>query len=276
MQERRKEIRNVVLSRAARGPLIMGILNVTPDSFSDGGQTIEPKAALARALEMYAEGADIVDVGGESTRPSAEFVPETTELDRIEGVIATICEATATPVSVDTYKAGVAYAAARAGAVIVNDVWGMTRDANMAQVVAETECALVVTYNRGVANASIDLVDDMKNFFDLALKTAAAAGIPREHLILDPGIGFAKTYEQNIQALTRLDVLQDYRLPILVGASRKSFIGRLLNRTVDQRLAGTIAANLSALRSGATILRVHDVAAHRDAVTVYTAIGHDR
>ena len=143
----------------------------------------------------------------------------------------------------------------------------------MASVVAETECALVVTYNRGTADETINLIDDMRDFFDRALKTAADAGIPRDHLILDPGLGFAKTYEQNFMALARLDVLQDYKLPILVGVSRKSFIGRLLNRTVDQRLAGTIAANLAALQSGATILRVHDVAAHRDAITVHGAIG---
>ena len=276
MQERRKEIRDAFLSRAARGPLIMGILNITPDSFSDDGQTIEPRAALARALEMSAEGADIVDVGGESTRPGAEPVPEAVELDRIEGVIAAVCETSNTPVSVDTYKARVARAAAAAGAVIVNDVSGMTRDAGMPQVIAETDCALVVTYNRGETDATINLVDDMRSFFDRALKTAAAARIPRAHLILDPGLGFAKTYEQNFMALARLDVLLDYKLPILVGASRKSFIGKLLNRTVDQRLAGTIAANLAALQSGATILRVHDVAAHRDAIAVQGAIEHVR
>lgn len=276
MQHRLWAIRDDVLSRAAYGPLIMGILNVTPDSFSDGGQTVEPQAALARALAMSAEGADIVDVGGESTRPGAELVSESVELDRIEGVIAAICDATNTPVSVDTYKAGVARAAARAGAVIVNDVWGMTRDAEMASAVAEAECALVVTYNRGFADEAINLVDDIRAFFDRALETAAIARIPRNHLILDPGLGFAKTYRQNFQLLARLDVLHDYQLPILVGASRKSFIGRLLNRTVDQRLAGTIAANLAALQSGATILRVHDVAAHRDAISVHGAIGDCR
>lgn len=276
MQHRLRAIRDAVLSRAACGPLLMGIVNVTPDSFSDGGQAVDPEAAMARALEMSADGADIVDVGGESTRPGAEFVSEAVELGRIARVISAICEATSAPVSVDTYKAGVAHAAARAGAVIVNDVWGMTRDAGMASVVAETGCALVVTYNRGTADEVINLVDDMRGFFDRALKAAADAGIPRDHLILDPGLGFAKTYEQNFIALGRLDVLQDYKLPILVGVSRKSFIGRLLNRTVDQRLAGTIAANLAALQSGATILRVHDVAAHRDAITVHGAIGDCR
>lgn len=276
MQHRLRAIRDAVLSRAACGPLLMGIVNVTPDSFSDGGQAVDPQAALARALEMSADGADIVDVGGESTRPGAELVSEAVELGRIERVISAICEATSAPVSVDTYKAGVAHAAASAGAVIVNDVWGMTRDAGMASVVAETECALVVTYNRGTVDEVINLVDDMRSFFDRALKAAADAGIPRDHLILDPGLGFAKTYEQNFIALGRLDVLQDYKLPILVGASRKSFIGRLLNRTVDQRLAGTIAVNLAALQSGATILRVHDVAAHRDAITVHGAIGDCR
>ena len=276
MQERLRDIRDAVLSRATREPLIMGVLNVTPDSFSDGGQTYDPQAALMRALEMTGEGADIIDVGGESTRPGAEFVSEAVELGRIESVISAVCEATNTPVSIDTYKAGVARAAASVGAVVINDVWGMTRDAGMASVVADTECALVVTYNRGTADEVINLIDDMRGFFDRALKTAADAGIPRDRLILDPGLGFAKTYEQNFLALGRLDVLQDYKLPILVGVSRKSFIGRLLNRTVDRRLAGTIAANLAALQSGATILRVHDVAAHRDAISVRSAIGDSR
>ena len=276
MQERLRDIRDAVLSRATREPLIMGILNVTPDSFSDGGQTYDPQAALMRALEMTGEGADIIDVGGESTRPGAEFVSEAVELGRIESVISAVCEATNAPVSIDTYKAGVARAAASVGAVVINDVWGMTRDAGMASVVADTECALVVTYNRGTADEVINLIDDMRGFFDRALKTAADAGIPRDRLILDPGLGFAKTYEQNFLALGRLDVLQDYKLPILVGVSRKSFIGRLLNRTVDRRLAGTIAANLAALQSGATILRVHDVAAHRDAISVRSAIGDSR
>lgn len=276
MLERRKSIRDKMLSRVRQEPLIMGILNVTPDSFSDGGLYLEPRHAVDRALEMCSEGADILDVGGESTRPNATPVSESDEIDRVEGVIAAVCEATDTPVSIDTYKAAVARAAASAGAVVINDVWGMTRDRDMALAVFDTECAVVVTYNRGHADARINLVDDMRAFFDRALETADASRIPRDHLILDPGLGFSKTYEQNFEALARLDVIRDYRLPVLVGASRKSFIGRVLGKEVDERLAGTIAVNLAALNAGAAILRVHDVAAHRDALTVREAVGGRR
>ncbi|MDP3739543.1 MAG: dihydropteroate synthase [Hyphomonadaceae bacterium] len=272
MPEHREIVRDAFLSRAAHGPLIMGILNVTPDSFSDGGQHFDPQQALARAMEMCSEGADILDVGGESTRPGASSVSQEEELARVESVIVAINQITEVPISIDTYKAGVARAAAAVGAVIVNDVWGMTCDSEMAQAVADTQCAIVVTYNRGKADGTINLVDDMKAFFDRAFATAHTSGIPREHVILDPGLGFAKTYEQNFEALARLDVLQEYKLPILVGVSRKSFIGRLLDKPVNQRLAGTLAANLAALRSGASIVRVHDIAAHREALAVLGAI----
>lgn len=273
MLERRMSIRDTLLSRAKREPIIMGILNVTPDSFSDGGQYLEPQQAVHRALEMRTEGADILDIGGESTRPGSIPVSMPDELARVGSVIAAVCDACDTPVSIDTYKAAVARAAAKAGAVLINDVWGMTRDRDMAQAVSETECAVVVTYNRGQIDATITLVDDMRAFFDRSLEIADAAGIPRDHIILDPGLGFSKTYEQNFEALARLDTLKDYGLPVLVGVSRKSFIGRLLNRTVDNRLAGTIAANLAALQAGASIIRVHDVAAHHDALALLDAIG---
>jgi len=276
VQEQGKQLRDSVLSRAAREPLIMGILNVTPDSFSDGGRNFAPEAALAEALKMRSDGADIIDVGGESTRPGASSVSLTDELVRVERIISGICETAVTPVSIDTYKAGVARAAAAAGAVIVNDVWGMTRDPDMAQAIADTDCAAVITYNRGEVDGTINLVDDMRAFFNRSLATADGVKIPRKHLILDPGLGFGKTYEQNFEALARLDVLQDYRLPILVGVSRKSFIGRVLDRPVDDRLVGTLAANLVALTKGAAILRVHDVAEHRQAVTVFGAIGDRR
>ncbi len=276
MLERRRAIRDKLLARARREPLIMGILNVTPDSFSDGGLYLEPQRAVDRALQMCAEGADILDIGGESTRPGAAPLCERVELARINSVLAAVIEATETPVSVDTYKAPVARAAASAGAIIINDVWGMTRDPDMAQAVADTECAIVVTYNRGATDATINLVDDMTAFFNRSLARADAAGIPRDHVILDPGLGFSKTYEQNFEALARLDALADYGLPVLVGASRKSFIGKVLDKTVDERLVGTIAAHLAALHAGPAILRVHDVSAHRDALALIGAIGGRR
>ncbi len=187
-------------------------------------------------------------------------------------VIPGLCASYSRIVSIDTYKASVAHAAAEAGAVIVNDVWGMTRDTGMAQAVAETASAVVVTYNRGTVQADINIADDMRDFFANAFAMAAAAGIPREHVILDPGVGFGKTYEQNFTVLARLDVLMDFDVPVLVGVSRKSFIGRLLDREVDDRLIGTLAAGLASVQRGARILRVHDVGAHADALKMLKAI----
>jgi dihydropteroate synthase len=268
----RLAVRDELLGRLSRERLIMGVLNVTPDSFSDGGRYLKAEDAIAHAIAMRADGADIIDVGGESTRPGATPVSEGEERVRIEAIVAAVATQVPTPISIDTYKSGIARAAAAAGAVIVNDVWGMTRDVDMPRVVAETGSLVVVTYNRGAIDPSITIADDMRTFFDAAFSTAAVAGIPREHIILDPGIGFAKTYEQNVEALSRLDVLHSYRRPILVGVSRKSFLGRLTGLPVDQRLNATLSAGLAAISRGASILRVHDVAAHSQAFAVLKAL----
>lgn len=268
----RTDMRDDVLARASTRPLLMGILNVTPDSFSDGGDFFDSESALVQADAMIADGADIIDVGGESTRPGARPVSAEDEAERVLSVIPSLCGDGRRVVSVDTYKADVAYAAAEAGAVIINDVWGMTRDPLMAAAVAQTQSAVVVTYNRGKADAGLNLVDDMRAFFDDAFAMAREAGIPREHMILDPGIGFAKTWEQNFDVLARLDVLHDFGAPVLVGVSRKSFIGKLLDREVGDRLTGSLAAALVSVQRGASILRVHDVAAHADALKMWTAI----
>jgi dihydropteroate synthase len=268
----RARLRDEFLARAGRQVLIMGILNVTPDSFSDGGRFVDAPAALAQAATMVNDGADIIDVGGESTRPGATEVSAAHETARVLSVIPALCEDPTRIVSIDTYKASVARAAAGAGAVIVNDVWGMVRDDDMAVAVADTGSAVVVTYNRGNADAGLNLVDDMRAFFDDAFAMARKAGIPREHVVLDPGVGFGKTFEQNFGVLARLDVLADYGVPVLVGVSRKSFIGKLLNREVGDRLTGSLAAGLASVQRGASILRVHDVAAHADALKMWTAI----
>jgi dihydropteroate synthase len=269
---RRARLRDAFLERARKRVLLMGILNVTPDSFSDGGAFFDSAAAMSQAKRMEAEGADILDVGGESTRPGAIPVSAQDEAGRVLSVLPDLCAAGSRTVSVDTYKAWVARAAADAGAVIINDVWGMTRDANMAQAVADTGCAVVVTYNRGVAASDLNLIDDMRAFFNRAFVTARDAGVPREHVLLDPGVGFGKTWEQNFGVLARLDVLLDYGVPVLVGASRKSFIGKLLDRDVDDRLTGSLAAGLASVQRGASILRVHDVGAHADALKMWRAI----
>jgi dihydropteroate synthase len=269
---KRAELRDDILARARAQVLVMGILNVTPDSFSDGGQFVDAPAALAQAAAMATDGADILDVGGESTRPGATKVSAADETARVLSVIPALCEDPTRIVSVDTYKASVARAAAGAGAVIINDVWGMTRDDDMARAVADTGSAVVVTYNRGKADAGLNLVDDMRAFFDDAFAMAREAGIPREHVIVDPGVGFGKTWEQNFGVLARLDVLLDFGVPVLVGVSRKSFIGKLLDREVGDRLIGSLAAGLASVQRGASMLRVHDVAAHADALKMWIAI----
>ena len=269
---KRTNLRDDILARARAQVLVMGILNVTPDSFSDGGEFLDAPAALAQAEAMATDGADILDVGGESTRPGANEVTAADEMARVLSVIPALCEDPTRIVSIDTYKASVARAAAGAGAVIINDVWGMTRDDGMARAVADTGSAVVVTYNRGKADSTLNLVDDMRAFFDDAFAMARAAGIPREHVIVDPGVGFGKTWEQNFGVLARLDVLLDFGVPVLVGVSRKSFIGKLLNREVGDRLIGSLAAGLASVQRGASILRVHDVAAHADALKMWTAI----
>nr|WP_321361874.1 dihydropteroate synthase [uncultured Hyphomonas sp.] len=269
----RNTVREDLLHRLSEGRgLLMGILNVTPDSFSDGGAHYGLADAVRHAGQMRHDGADIIDIGGESTRPGGEEVDAGEEWRRVSGTIASLAGSGALPLSIDTYKASVARQAAEAGAVIINDVWGMTRDPDMASAVADTNSLVVVTYNRGAADAAIDLRSDMAAFFQDSFELAGAHGIPREHMILDPGVGFGKTYEQNFGVLANLDVLVDTGCPVLVGVSRKSFIGRLTGNPVGDRLTGTLAANLDSLWRGASILRVHDVAAHREALNMLEAI----
>ena len=265
--------REELLHKLASGRvLLMGILNVTPDSFSDGGRHNGLTAAIGHAEQMRLEGADIIDIGGESTRPGAEEVSADEEWRRVSGTFASLAASGKLPLSIDTYKASVAHRAAEAGAVIINDVWGMTRDHELARVVADTGSLVVITYNRGAADASIDLRTDMADFFRQSFEVAHANGIPQAHIILDPGVGFGKTYEQNFGVLANLDVLLETGRPVLVGVSRKSFIGRLTGEPVENRLIGTLAADLDAVHRGASILRVHDVAPHREALDMLEAI----
>ena len=254
-------------------PLVMGILNVTPDSFSDGGKFNGLDAALAQARRMAAEGADIIDVGAESTRPGHMPVSEDDELARLEPLLAPLAEAVDLPFSVDTYKANVARRAVSWGASVVNDVWGFQRDPDMARVVAETGAAAVVMHNRAEKDERLDIRADMRRFFERTLKLADAAGVPRARLVLDPGVGFGKTKEQNLAALADVGALaRDFGLPVLVGVSRKSIFGLLLGAEVDARLVGTLAANVACAARGAHVFRVHDVAEHVAAFKVIDAI----
>jgi dihydropteroate synthase len=259
----------------ARGrPLVMGILNVTPDSFSDGGRFFDPALAIAHARRMVEEGADILDVGAESTRPYGGAVPVSRqeETDRLAPVLAAIIEL-GLPVSIDTIKAEVAAWALQAGASIVNDVWGLQRDPAMAGLVAERRAPVIIMHNRESADPTIDIVADMTAFFARSLEIAMRAGIPRDTIVLDPGIGFGKTPEQSMTAIARLDAFRQFGLPLLVGASRKRFINSVVPSSPEQRLGGSIAAHLLAVRNGARIVRVHDVAETVQALRVTAAIG---
>jgi dihydropteroate synthase len=267
--DRRAILRDQFLSALKQSPALMGILNVTPDSFSDGGRHFEPAPAAARARTMVAEGAAIVDVGGESTRPGHTPVTEEEELRRIVPVLEALQRDFDAPVSVDTSKAAVAREAARLGASVINDVWGLRRDPGMADAVAETASAVVVMHNRESVDAAIDILDDIERAFERSLSIAARAGVAFGRILLDPGVGFGKTPEQNHACIWRLDRFRRFGCPILVGLSRKSFVGRIVG---DQRRLGTLTANMVALLRGASVLRVHDVMENRVALDMYNAL----
>jgi dihydropteroate synthase len=258
---------------ASHGPLVMGILNVTPDSFSDGGQFLDPAQALDQARRMMAEGADILDIGGESTRPYGGATPVSFEQERarLSPVLAEVL-ALGVPVSIDTMKAKVAAWALQCGAAIVNDVWGLQRDPEMAAVVADHGAYIVIMHNREAADASLDIMAEVLRFFEHSLEIAAQAGIRHDHIVLDPGIGFGKTPEQSMTMIARLDELKRFGLPLLVGPSRKRFINTVVPSAPDQRLGGSIASALLAVSAGASIVRVHDVAETVQALRVTAAI----
>jgi dihydropteroate synthase len=255
-------------------PAVMGVLNVTPDSFSDGGAFIAPEQALARARAMIEAGVDIIDIGAESTRPykGARPVTAADELARLKPVLSDIV-ALGVPVSIDSMKAEVVAFALAQGAVIANDVWGLQRDADMAPTVAVRSVPVIVMHNRDSVDPAIDIIADMKAFFQRSLDIAAQAGIASDKIVLDPGIGFGKTPEQSMTALARLGELQSFGFPLLVGASRKRFISTVTPSEPHQRLGGSIAAHLIAAEGGARIIRTHDVAETVQALRVAAAIG---
>ena len=258
-------------------PLVMGVLNVTPDSFSDGGSFLDPSTAVDQAGRMVAEGADILDIGAESTRPygDAVEVPFDEEMQRLAPVLPAAI-ALGIPVSIDTMKAKVAAWAVASGAAIVNDVWGLQHDGDIARVVAEHGVPVIVMHNRIAADPSIDIMADIAAFFSRSLEIAARAGIPQQNIVLDPGIGFGKTPEQSITAIARLAELKAFGLPLLVGASRKRFIDKVSTAPPDQRLGGSIAAHVLAAAGGAAIIRAHDVAETVQALRVAAAIARAR
>ena len=254
-------------------PAVMGVLNVTPDSFSDGGRFLDPSIAIEQAQRIVAAGADVLDIGAESTRPygGAVPVPIEEEIRRLAPVLPGAV-GLGIPVSIDTMKAKVAAWALASGAAIVNDVWGLQRDGDLARVVAEHGVPVIIMHNREAADPSIDIMADIAAFFSRSLDIAVRAGIARENIVLDPGIGFGKTAEQSVTAVARLAELKSFGLPLLVGASRKRFIDKVSPASPDQRLGGSIAAHVLAAADGAAIIRAHDVPETVQALRIAAAI----
>jgi dihydropteroate synthase len=258
---------------AARHPVIMGVLNVTPDSFSDGGRFLDPQTAIAHARAMIAEGADVIDVGAESSRPYDDPVAVSAEEEmRRLGDVLPAVTGLGRPVSIDTIKADVADWAVRRGAALVNDVWGLQRDPEMARVVARHGVPVIIMHNRAAADPAIDIFADIDAFFARSLAIADAAGIRRASIVLDPGIGFGKTPEQSISVLAQLGRLAKFDRPLLIGASRKRFIHWIAPAPPQRRIGGSIAAHILAVESGAAFIRTHDVAETVQAMRVMDAI----
>ena len=251
---------------------IMGILNVTPDSFSDGGDFDSVEKALKHAKKMVEEGADMIDIGGESTRPGHTYVDSEEEIRRVVPVIKALKKEISLPMSIDTYKADVAEEALKLGVEMVNDVWGLRRDENMANVIAKYDAEVCIMHNQDGTEYDKDIMEAIKDFLNESIKMALDAGVKKEKIVLDPGIGFGKTFEQNLEVLRRLGELRDLGYPILLGTSRKSVIGNVLHLEPKDRVEGTVATTVLGVRDGVDIVRVHDVTENLRAAKMADAI----
>ena len=258
--------------------LVMGILNVTPDSFSDGGRFLDPQRALAHFDRMVSEGADLVDIGAESTRPGSEAIDEREELRRLKPVLEIIGKRATVPLSIDTHKAGVAERAIDWGAVLVNDISALEHDPRMGRVIARTKAGLVLMHKRGTPQTMQEychydnVVEEVRDYLGSRIRHAEELGIAREQMLVDPGIGFTKNAQQNLSLLKGLGSLRQLGRPVLVGVSNKSFIGTVTGQPVDQRVMGTAAAVAAAVLGGARMVRVHDVGSIREVVRISEAI----
>lgn len=250
---------------------IMGILNVTPDSFSDGGKWNNMDSALKHAEEMINEGASIIDIGGESTRPGHVVITETEEIERVVHIIERVKKEFDIPVSIDSYKSNVVDAALKAGADFVNDIWGLKYDDKMAALIAKAGVPCCLMHNRHEANYK-DFMEDMKNDLRETIDIAKKAGIEKDKIILDPGVGFGKTYENNLTAINHLEELNELGYPLLLATSRKSVIGLTLDLPADQRVEGTVATSVMGVMKGASFVRVHDVKENLRAIRMVEAI----
>ena len=250
---------------------IMGILNVTPDSFSDGGKFNQIDAALKHAEEMIRDGADVIDIGGESTRPGYTKISDEEETGRVVPVIEAVKKEFGIPISVDTYKSGVAEAAAQAGADLINDIWGLKYDPHMSEVIAKSGLACCLMHNRDNTEYR-NFMEDVKQDLRETIALAKAAGIADDKIILDPGVGFAKSYENNLEVIRRLKEFNELKYPVLLGTSRKSVIGLTLDLPAAERVEGTIVTTVMAVEAGCMFVRVHDVKENHRAIQMAEAI----
>ena len=256
-----------------RRPLVMGIVNVTPDSFSDGGDFLAHDAAIAHGKRLLKEGADILDIGGESTRPGHAPVSAEDEIARVVPVIDALARVTDLPLSIDTMKAKVAEAAIDAGASIVNDVWGFQHDEDLARVVAERSVPAIIMHNRTELDPSLNIMDEILRFLSRSIEIALKAGVRKEQLVVDPGFGFGVTHGQSLTMVRDLARLKEFGLPILLGVSRKRAIGAATGRAEPkERVMGSVTAHVMGAMNGADIVRVHDVAAHVEAMRMVAAV----
>ena len=238
---------------------IMGILNVTPDSFSDGGSYTNIELAVKHAKEMIEEGADIIDVGGESTRPGHKFVSDEEEINRVTPIIKILKNEIHVPISIDTYKSQVAEEVLKLGVDMVNDVWGLTYDEDMANVIGKYDASVCIMHNQEGTDYEKDIIESIKDFLQNSIDRALKAGVKKDKIVLDPGIGFGKTFEQNLEVLRRLNELETLGYPILLGTSRKSVLGNIVGCEPKERVEATVATTVCGIRDGVDIVRVHDV-----------------
>ncbi|WP_185650988.1 dihydropteroate synthase [Clostridium sp. DJ247] len=250
---------------------VMGILNITPDSFSDGGRFNNLEEAVKHAKEMIEQGADIIDIGGESTRPNYTQISEEEEINRVIPIIKALAKEIDIPISIDTYKGKVAEAAIREGAALVNDIWGFKKDPYIAKVTAKYDVPCCIMHNRDNKNYS-NLIEDILNDLKVSIDIALKAGVKSENIILDPGIGFAKSYEQNLEVMRNLEYLKTLGYPVLLGTSRKSMIGNTLNLPPDERVEGTVATTVIGIIKQCDFIRVHDVKENKRACVMTDTI----
>ncbi|HWL10872.1 MAG TPA: dihydropteroate synthase [Planctomicrobium sp.] len=263
-------------------PKLMGIVNVTPDSFSDGGRWTSVSAAVEHALELVEQGADVLDIGGESTRPGADSVDELEELRRVVPVIEQLAGRTTVPISIDTMKSAVAREALAAGSVIVNDVSGLTSDAGMVDVCAGSDCGVILMHMQGTPKTMQlnpryeDAVVEIGSYLNDRVESLVAVGLDRQRLMIDPGVGFGKTAQHNLELLSHIAELRQSGRPVLIGHSRKGFLKKLVGREVDERLAGTIGVSIALAEQHVDMLRVHDVAAVKDSLMAWKTVREAR